>query len=76
MKETLGGAIKVATGQSVNKPEILGLFIGFIIWLLIVLFFGKYLWNNLLIKLIPGIKPITSVWQILGLTILISILKC
>ena len=76
MRDLLGGAVKVAAGQSATKPEMLGLFIGFIIWLVIVLFFGKYLWNNVLIKLIPGIKPVTSVWEILGLSILIGILKC
>lgn len=76
MTNLIGGAIKVATGQSVSRPEMLGLFIGSIMWFTIVLFFGKYLWNNVLIKLIPGIKPVTSVWEILGLSVLVGILKC
>ena len=76
MRDLIGGAVKVIAGQSATKPEMLGLFIGFIIWLFIILFFGKYLWNNVLINLIPGIKPVTSVWEILGLSILICILKC
>lgn len=76
MKEVLMAGGKVMVGQSLTKPEVLGVFIGFILWLFILLFFGQYLWNNVLIKLIPGIKPVTSVWQIVGIVLLISILKC
>jgi len=39
-----------------------------------LLFVGKYLWNNVLHELIPAIKPAKSVWQILGLSILIMLL--
>lgn len=40
----------------------------------VILFIGKYLWNNVLHELIPGVKQAKSVWQILGLAILISLL--
>jgi hypothetical protein len=40
----------------------------------ILLFFGKFLWNNVLHELVPAIKPAKSVWQILGLALLISLL--
>ena len=46
----------------------------FLIFILI-LFFGKFLWNNVLTDLIPAVKPVKSVWQILGLAILISLLS-
>ena len=68
----LGG--KLISGNSLKKSALLELSISFIIWLLILLFFGKYLWNTVLIKLVPGIKPVTSMWQILGLSILAGIL--
>ena len=42
--------------------------------LLLILFFGQYLWNNILVVLVPAVKPAKSVWQILGLAILISLL--
>ena len=74
MKTLLQGGAKALSGNKVNSKEILGLFIGMIVWLIFVLFLGRWLWNNILIKLIPGIKPITSIWQILGLAILISLL--
>lgn len=41
----------------------------------IILFAGKYLWNNVLAVLVPGVKPAKSVFQILGLAILISLLS-
>jgi hypothetical protein len=41
---------------------------------LLVLFAGKYLWNNVLSALVPAVKPAKSVWQILGLAVLISLL--
>ena len=45
-----------------------------IIVLVLILFFGKYLWNNVLHVLIPGVKEAKSVWQILGISILIMLL--
>ena len=47
---------------------------------LIVIFFlllvvGKTLWNTVLIVLFPFIKPAKSVWQILGLSILIGLIS-
>lgn len=41
----------------------------------IILFVGKYLWNNVLHVLVPGVKEAKSVWQILGLAVLISLLS-
>ena len=47
-----------------------------IIVLFLVLLLGKDLWNNILVELIPAIKPAKSVWQFFGLYILIGLLKC
>ena len=41
----------------------------------IILFVGKWLWNNSLVPLISIAKPVKSVWQILGLAVLISLLS-
>ena len=40
----------------------------------LVLFIGKFLWNNVLHELVPAVKPAKSVFQILGLAILISLM--
>lgn len=41
-----------------------------LIVMLILSLVGKLLWNNVLVKLVPGVKPATSVFQILGLYLL------
>ena len=45
-----------------------------IIVLGLILLFGQFLWNNALVPLVPGVKPAKSIFQILGLSILISLL--
>lgn len=42
--------------------------------LILFLFFGKYLWNNILVKIIPSIKPVDTILQFIGLWILLQIL--
>ena len=49
-------------------------FITVIIILALLLFIGKFLWNNVLVDLISIAKPVKSVWQLLGFAILISML--
>ena len=57
-----------------NGAMALGSFIALVLWLVIILFVGEYLFNHVLVKIIPAIKPITSIWQLLGLSILFNIL--
>ena len=45
-----------------------------IVFLILHLIIGKYLWNNALVPLVPAVKPASSVWQVLGVTGLLSIL--
>lgn len=49
-------------------------FLTILILFFALLFVGKYLWNNVLHELVPAIKPAKSVWQILGLALLISLM--
>jgi hypothetical protein len=46
----------------------------FCIFVFLILFTGEYLWNHVLIKVVPNIKPVSSIWQIFGLIILFVIL--
>ena len=48
--------------------------VSFVIMYLLVLLFGQYLWNTILVVLIPNIKPVTSVLQLIGLRILIGLI--
>jgi hypothetical protein len=59
--------------EDVTK-NLLGSFIALLLVIVIILFIGKILWNDVLTSLIPGIKPAKNIWQILGLYILISLL--
>ena len=45
-----------------------------VLWLLLLLLVGKYIFNNVLVKVIPAIKPICTVWELFLLTILFNIL--
>ena len=59
-----------------NNPmsAFVGSFILYFIVLLLVLLFGEYLWNNILAKTVTSIKPISSVWHLLGLIILVKLI--
>jgi len=41
----------------------------------LLLLFGQYLWNNVLHVLVPGVKEAKSVFQILGIALLIMLLS-
>ena len=60
--------------QKHSTGEIFTAIVTLVIVYIIILILGKYLWNHILIKLIPGIKPAHNIWQILGLSILLSLL--
>tara|TARA_A100001011_G_C14280575_1_gene831414 strand:+ start:560 stop:790 length:231 start_codon:yes stop_codon:yes gene_type:complete len=61
-----------------NHPlaGVIGSLIIYFIVLILVLMFGEYLWNNFLVKAVTVVKPVTSVWQLLGIIILIKLLFC
>jgi hypothetical protein len=48
--------------------------ITFLIIFAAILVLGKWLWNSVLVALVPAVKPAKSVWQILGLAILLSLM--
>tara|TARA_B100001093_G_scaffold292130_1_gene278853 strand:- start:1890 stop:2138 length:249 start_codon:yes stop_codon:yes gene_type:complete len=41
---------------------------------ILLLFFGKYLWNNFLVKKVTGIKPLESVLELVAISILLKLL--
>ena len=57
-----------------NGPRLIIAFVFFIIYVVLILLLGKLLWNNTLVPLVPGVKEATSVFQILGLYILIQLM--
>lgn len=71
-KEGFSGNIYIrpVTGPSALFAFILTIFL----YLAIMSSVGLYLWNNILAKLVSGVKPAKSIWQILGLVILTQLL--
>jgi hypothetical protein len=85
LKETLQTAINSAltngntkegmNGVSAwNGSEALAAFIVLIIIILFILIIGKFLWNVVLCRLLTIAKPADSIWQILGLAILLNLI--
>jgi hypothetical protein len=58
-----------------NGKAALVSFLTLIVILLLLLLVGKYLWNTVLVTLMPFIKPAKSIWQILGLSILLGLIS-
>jgi hypothetical protein len=48
--------------------------LAFILAMIIVSFIGKYLWNGVIVDLFSFAKPAKSIWQILGLSIFVSLM--
>lgn len=45
-----------------------------LIWLCLVLVLGKYLWNEYAVKCVTIINPLKSVWQLIGIIILVDLI--
>lgn len=52
----------------------LAIFIAAVVVELLVLFFGKWIWNLVVVKLFTIVKPAKSIWQILGISILCKLI--
>lgn len=62
------------SGVSMGGSEALASFVVLIIYIIIILMIGKFLWNVVACKLVSIVKPADSIWQILGLAILFNLL--
>lgn len=67
---------KLVVGNSSPMADIVGSVVITLIAIVILLLIGEFLWNNVLVKITTIFKPVTSVWQILGLVILIKLILC
>jgi hypothetical protein len=74
MKAVLEG---FSDGNPSHKREVyadsIAAILAFIVSLAILSFIGKYLWNSVVVNLVSFAKPASSIWQILGLSIFISL---
>ncbi len=66
-----GGRENFEGNRSVNY---LAMLLAILLWLAVLLLVAQFLWNGVLVKLVTVVKPATSVFQLLGLVILMEIL--
>ena len=59
---------------SMMNNDLMNLFLISLFILIIFFILGTYLWNNYLIKAIPGIKPLSSVTQFIAIWFVTQIL--
>ena len=50
------------------------LLITILLWIVLLLLVSKLLWNNVLCDIVTFVKPVKSVFQILGLVILLQLI--
>jgi len=55
--------------------ELLAVLLAFVVALIILGFVGQLLWNNVIMDLFTFVKPVRSVWQIIGLAIFLSLIR-
>lgn len=55
--------------------ELLAILLAFVVSLVILGFVGQLLWNNVVMDLFTFVKPVRSVWQIIGLMIFLSLIR-
>jgi len=56
--------------------DVVASILALVLSLMIIAFVGKYLWNTTVAELFTFARPVQSVWQIIGLIIFISLVKC
>lgn len=58
-----------------NRKELIYNTLVFAIFLVIMMFFMRFLWNNTLVKYISVLKPVDSLWHTFLLALGISLFK-
>lgn len=73
MRELCNSMGCVITGQSLTN-ETIGALILFVLYLVIILIFGEFLWNKVLCRVVTIVKPVKSIWELLGIMLLFGII--
>lgn len=60
--------------ENLFQKHAIAFFFAAVIVEILVLVFGKFLWNHVLTRLVTIAKPAESIWQILGVSILLKLL--
>lgn len=77
VKETFSSMVRSSMNESAMTKDIelvVSLVVLFL-YVVLILLLGKYLWNEVLCSLVSITKKATSIWQILGLAVLFSLIN-
>lgn len=55
--------------------ELIASILALVISIVIIAFIGKWLWNTSIAELFTFVRPVRSIWQLIGLMIFISLFK-
>jgi hypothetical protein len=55
--------------------ELIASILALIISIVIIAFIGKWLWNTSVAELFTFVRPVRSIWQLIGLMIFLSLFK-
>lgn len=71
------GMTDISSGSNRREmyKEVVASILSLVIAILIIAFVGKWLWNTTVAELFTFVRPVRSVWQIIGLMIFISLMK-
>ena len=80
LKETFSAVVNTVAADASSKldtrssyVELTAALLAFVFSIVLIAFVGKWLWNGVVLDLISIAKPARSVWQIIGLAILVKL---
>lgn len=81
LKETFSAVVNTVAADASSKldtrssyVELTAALLAFVFSIVLIAFVGKWLWNGVVLDLISVAKPARSVWQIIGLAILVKLI--
>lgn len=63
------------SGRYQMYKELVASILSLVISIAIVAFVGKFLWNTTIAELFTIVRPVRSVWQIIGLMLLMALFR-
>jgi len=64
-----------SSGRRDLYKELVASILALIVSVIIIAFIGKWLWNTTAVELFTVVRPVRSIWQLVGLIILVSLFK-
>jgi len=69
------GQIDIAALQSTeNKAAVMAFVITYLAIYILLLLLGKWIWNNMIVEMFSVVRPVDSIFNILGLAILVKLI--